>query len=238
MDTVNPEMIETTQNEKTLIDRLEEGYKSALHSIDHDVEELIQNGKEMKGILLFSEKMSSILEIHEALHAFYALIFDSQWLLIRFNSERIKQLGYEPVATYELLAEILKDHDTTPENIEYSVISELEKVGFKKTHWCIKTRILAEIEYMIEALRILIEPEFIPLESEDNSSEDKPDRYIPSSVKLSVWRRDQGKCVECGSKEKLEYDHIIPVSTGGSNTERNIQLLCEKCNRKKSANIQ
>jgi len=91
---------------------------------------------------------------------------------------------------------------------------------------------------MIEALRILIEPEFIPLESEDNSSEDKPDRYIPSSVKLSVWRRDQGKCVECGSKEKLEYDHIIPVSTGGSNTERNIQLLCEKCNRKKSANIQ
>jgi len=38
--------------------------------------------------------------------------------------------------------------------------------------------------------------------------------------------------------EKLEYDHIIPVSKGGSNTERNIQLLCEKCNRQKSATIQ
>jgi len=31
--------------------------------------------------------------------------------------------------------------------------------------------------------------------------------------------------------------YIIPVSKGGSNTTRNIQLLCEKCNRKKSNSI-
>lgn len=60
---------------------------------------------------------------------------------------------------------------------------------------------------------------------------------IPEKVKIEVWRRDQGKCVECGRKELLEYDHVIPVSKGGSNTTRNIQLLCEKCNRKKSNRI-
>ncbi len=56
---------------------------------------------------------------------------------------------------------------------------------------------------------------------------------IPEDVRFAVWRRDEGKCVKCGSKENLEFDHIIPVSKGGSNTERNIQLLCERCNREK-----
>lgn len=60
---------------------------------------------------------------------------------------------------------------------------------------------------------------------------------ISDEVKLFVWQRDSGKCVKCGSKERLEFDHIIPLSKGGSNTERNIQLLCEKCNREKSDNI-
>ena len=60
---------------------------------------------------------------------------------------------------------------------------------------------------------------------------------IPENVRIAVWRRDEGKCVKCGSRENIEYDHIIPVSKGGSNTERNIQILCEKCNREKSDKI-
>ena len=62
-------------------------------------------------------------------------------------------------------------------------------------------------------------------------------RYIPREVQDRVWRRDEGKCVDCGSNENLEFDHIIPHSKGGANTYRNIQLLCEKCNRSKSDNI-
>jgi len=60
---------------------------------------------------------------------------------------------------------------------------------------------------------------------------------IPETVRIEVWRRDGGKCARCGSRENLEYDHIVPVSRGGSNTARNIELLCEKCNRTKSNNI-
>jgi hypothetical protein len=60
---------------------------------------------------------------------------------------------------------------------------------------------------------------------------------ISAAVRRAVWVRDQGKCVSCGSRERLEYDHIIPVAQGGGNTERNIELLCEKCNRTKSDSI-
>jgi hypothetical protein len=65
----------------------------------------------------------------------------------------------------------------------------------------------------------------------------KRTRTITQNVKDRVWNRDGGKCVECGSNENLEFDHIIPYSKGGANTYRNIQLLCEPCNRSKSAKI-
>lgn len=60
---------------------------------------------------------------------------------------------------------------------------------------------------------------------------------ISASVRHEVWRRDQGRCVDCGSRERLELDHIIPLSAGGSNTTRNIELRCETCNRRKAASI-
>jgi hypothetical protein len=60
---------------------------------------------------------------------------------------------------------------------------------------------------------------------------------IPEEVRMYVWRRDRGMCVVCQSKMNLEFDHIIPISEGGSNTERNIQLLCSDCNKKKSNKI-
>jgi hypothetical protein len=62
-------------------------------------------------------------------------------------------------------------------------------------------------------------------------------RPIPEAVRHEVWRRDSGRCVDCGSREELEFDHIVPVSKGGSNTARNIELRCESCNRRKAARI-
>lgn len=60
---------------------------------------------------------------------------------------------------------------------------------------------------------------------------------IPEAVRNEVWRRDEGQCVECGSIENLEYDHLVPFSRGGSNTARNLRLLCERCNRTKGDSI-
>lgn len=62
-------------------------------------------------------------------------------------------------------------------------------------------------------------------------------RKLPTAIQVAVWERDAGKCVQCGSTEELEFDHIIPLSKGGANTISNIQILCSKCNLRKSNNI-
>lgn len=60
---------------------------------------------------------------------------------------------------------------------------------------------------------------------------------IPRAVQREVWRRDEGRCVECSSKERLCFDHVIPYSRGGGSTARNLQLLCERCNLSKGNRI-
>jgi HNH endonuclease len=67
----------------------------------------------------------------------------------------------------------------------------------------------------------------------------EPTRLIPTTVKLEGWKRDKGRCVECGSADNLHFDHIIPWSRGGSSlTAQNIQLLCARHNIAKRDRIQ
>jgi hypothetical protein len=74
---------------------------------------------------------------------------------------------------------------------------------------------------------------------EADAHEPEATRIIPTAVKLEVWRRDKGRCVECGSLDNLHFDHIIPWSRGGSSlTPENIQLLCARHNLAKHDRIQ
>lgn len=41
------------------------------------------------------------------------------------------------------------------------------------------------------------------------------------------------RCLACGKKTKLEADHVVPLSRGGSNDIANIQPLCRSCNSSK-----
>lgn len=63
-------------------------------------------------------------------------------------------------------------------------------------------------------------------------------RLIPSAVKLEVWRRDRGACVQCGKSDDLHFDHVLPFSKGGTSVAAdNVQLLCARHNLEKSAKI-
>jgi hypothetical protein len=57
-------------------------------------------------------------------------------------------------------------------------------------------------------------------------------------VKKAVWVRDGGRCCHCRISddeavrkygEHLHYDHIVPFSRNGADTEENCQLLCRGC---------
>ena len=60
------------------------------------------------------------------------------------------------------------------------------------------------------------------------------DRVIPGHIQVAVYKRDKGQCVECGSKDHLHFDHILPFSKGGTSKDlKNIRLLCRRHNLKK-----
>ncbi len=50
---------------------------------------------------------------------------------------------------------------------------------------------------------------------------------IPLSVRLELWVKP---CVNCGSRNNVHIDHIVPYSKGGTNDQANLQPLCRSCN--------
>jgi hypothetical protein len=66
-------------------------------------------------------------------------------------------------------------------------------------------------------------------------SEVKPPeiRPISDTVRAAVIVRDGARCRRCRSTRRLEVDHIIPASRGGTSDEDNLQTLCRRCNRRK-----
>lgn len=84
------------------------------------------------------------------------------------------------------------------------------------------------------------------LELSERTTRDAPgqielphDRVIPTTVKLQVWKRDKGRCVKCGRKDNLHFDHIYPYSRGGTSLlADNIQLLCARHNLAKKDRIE
>lgn len=57
----------------------------------------------------------------------------------------------------------------------------------------------------------------------------------PDPKRTAIFERDNYECVNCGSPDELQIDHIMPRSRGGGNRAQNLQVLCGPCNRSKRA---
>lgn len=69
-----------------------------------------------------------------------------------------------------------------------------------------------------------------------------PSRCFSSIQKARIYKKHKGVCAKCGYKgnsvRDFEADHKIPYIRGGQTTVENGQLLCPRCNRVKSDNIE
>jgi len=75
----------------------------------------------------------------------------------------------------------------------------------------------------------------------ETSEKRRKGRYISFKTKMRVVRRDNYTCQGCSchlQDDEVEFDHIIPISKGGSSEEHNIRLTCFKCNRDKLDSVQ
>jgi hypothetical protein len=52
---------------------------------------------------------------------------------------------------------------------------------------------------------------------------------IPNNVRHAVWKRDKGKCAQCGTDKNISYHRNYRAGWNGENTVETIQILCPEC---------
>ena len=150
------------------------------------------------------------------------VVSEAKYFRAKYN-ECSSELTMSQIESKNLLEE-LREANTQLRYERYKEQIEIDKVKAK----LLEKKKKREIEKL--ALQELIdEGEIFP------EANKRPP--IPKDVVDTVWNRDGGKCVYCGSNENLHLDHIIPFSKGGDTSVENLQLLCQKCNLEKSNKI-
>jgi hypothetical protein len=75
-------------------------------------------------------------------------------------------------------------------------------------------------------------PGTAPVPNETKRSGNRIRQAISAETRRTVWQRAKGTCEipGCGSRFRLEIDHIIPHARGGSDDVKNLRLLCRTHN--------
>lgn len=103
----------------------------------------------------------------------------------------------------------------------------------------IEVRIPCDTRYVCWSpgcLRRLIEDfnigilDMCPMRARKYVDRQKERAKITNSVRWRVIKRDNFRCVACGSSDNLVVDHKHPICKGGTSDMSNLQTLCFVCN--------
>lgn len=161
---------------------------------------------------------------------FYIEQYSFSELLILAYTIFEKDLYYEGYAPLEISIELVKKGT---ECLESSINMMLDKKNFKETF-------ILELAQFVDNLDLEISWFILWTDihkSNQNNLSRNSRKTVSGKVRQNVFMRDNYTCQICGATvkdgAKLELDHIIPVSKGGTNDEDNLQVLCQQCNREK-----
>lgn len=128
---------------------------------------------------------------------------------------------------------VIDDHIDSEED----KLVEIVKTGTsdEKIHALIKLGEIGRDEYLhngtIDLIYNIIENERDKrIKSAAKATFDVIKRGLTPKQRKKIFQRDGYKCLCCGETRRLQVDHIIPRSLGGSNSPDNLQTLCAKCN--------
>src|SRR3984957_3846800 len=128
--------------------------------------------------------------------------------------------------------------------LERKTMEKLERIKELLSHQDSKMKTADLIDKLADQMLSKIDPEKKKGKNTNSANNPKSPapaqvkRYIPVQVKKAVWQRDEGKCSyidsvtkkRCGSRFKVQFDHIHPHSMGGLNSRDNLRLYCQAHN--------
>ncbi|HQE49833.1 MAG TPA: HNH endonuclease [Fervidobacterium sp.] len=184
----------------------------------------------------YRERKSKYGKEYYQKHRDYYLEVNAQWR--KNNKERMKETHKE---WYEKNKEdkLEKNRQWIKENKEYH--NELkekwkqENPGYHK-EYRIKNR-----DKMQRASRLWMKnnPERAKIiranaKNRRRAREEKVESTLTSDEWESILKKYNYRCAYCGSGEKIEMDHVVPISKGGGHTFENVVPACRSCNASKS----
>lgn len=141
-----------------------------------------------------------------------------------------------------------KEAPTQPEKIRRNSASTQELKFTVTDHTIEKLKELKDLlahekdKSMDELLNIMLDGTIAQIKKKKFKVDSKPQRplppakahsrHVPAAIKREVFQRDKGKCSNCGSTHKIQYDHQLPFALGGESSGRNLRILCFSCNQR------